>query len=167
MEKKFINPDTIHTPRGYTHVVALQGGRMLFVSGQVAIDKDGQIVGKGDLKVQAHKAAENLVAALKGAGASLADVIKMNTYVVNYKQDDYRAINDMRREFFPKENPPASTLIGVAALAVDGLLIEIEAVAALPYPAESSVGPALRRARVSQRRSRRPLRARAAAARTA
>jgi enamine deaminase RidA (YjgF/YER057c/UK114 family) len=105
MEKKFINPDTIHTPRGYTHVVALQGGRMLFVSGQVAIDKDGQIVGKGDLKVQAHKAAENLVAALKGAGASLADVIKMNTYVVNYKQDDYRAINDMRREFRKKTRP--------------------------------------------------------------
>ena len=131
MEKKFINPDTIHTPRGYTHVVALQGGRMLFVSGQV--DRQGrQIVGKGDLKAQAFKAAENLVAALKGAGASLADVIKMNTYVVNYKQEDYRAINDMRREFFPKENPPASTLIGVAALAVDGLLIEIEAVAALP-----------------------------------
>src|SRR5216683_3338970 len=113
MEKKFINPDTIHTPRGYTHIVALQGGRMLFVSGQVAIDKEGQIVGRGDLKTQARKAAENLVAALKGAGASLADVVKMNTYVVNYKQDDYRTIADMRREFFPKENPPASTLIGV------------------------------------------------------
>src|SRR5882724_90273 len=121
MEKHFINADMIHTPRGYTHVVAVQGGRMLFVSGQVAIDKDGQIVGKGDLKAQAHKAFENLTGALKGAGASLTDVI-------NYKQDDYRAINDARREFFPKENPPASTLIGVAALAVDGLLIEIEAV---------------------------------------
>src|SRR5258708_13551253 len=106
MEKHFINADTIHTPRGYTHVVAVQGGRMLFVSGQVAIDKDGQIVGKGDLKVQAHKAAENLVAALKGAGASLADVIKMNTYVANYKQDDYRPINDLRRQFFPTPNPP-------------------------------------------------------------
>ncbi|HVA83564.1 MAG TPA: RidA family protein [Candidatus Binataceae bacterium] len=132
MEKTFINADTIHTPRGYTHVVAVQGGRMLFVSGQVAIDKDGQIVGRGDLKAQARKAAENLVAALKGAGASLADVVKMNTYVVNYKQDDYRAIADMRREFFPRENPAASTLIGVAALAIDGLLIEIEAVAVLP-----------------------------------
>lgn len=109
MEKKYINPDTIHVPRGYTHIVALQGGRMLFVSGQVAIDKEGQIVGRGDLKTQARKAAENLVAALKGAGASLADVVKMNTYVVNYKQDDYRTIADMRREFFPKENPPAST----------------------------------------------------------
>jgi enamine deaminase RidA (YjgF/YER057c/UK114 family) len=132
MEKKFINPGAMHTPRGYTHIVEVRDGRLLFVSGQVAIDKDGQIVGKGDLKAQARKAAENLIAALAGAGASLADVIKMNTYVVNYKQDDYRAINDMRREFFPKENPPASTLIGVVALAVDGLLIEIEAVAALP-----------------------------------
>ena len=105
MEKKFINANTIHTPRGYTRVVEVQGGRLLFVSGQVAIDKDGQIVGRGDLKAQARQAAENLIAALKGAGAALADVIKMNTYVVNYKQDDYRAIADMRREFFPKENP--------------------------------------------------------------
>jgi len=56
----------------------------------------------------------------------------MNTYVVNYQQDDYRAIAEVRREFFARENPPASTLIGVAALAVEGLLIEIEAVAALP-----------------------------------
>jgi enamine deaminase RidA (YjgF/YER057c/UK114 family) len=132
MEKKFINPDTLHTPRGYTHVVALAGGRMLFVSGQVAIGKDGQIVGPGELKTQAHQAMENLAAALKGAGASLADVIKMNTYVVNYRPDDYRAIAEVRREFFARENPPASTLIGVAALAVEGLLIEIEAVAALP-----------------------------------
>jgi len=132
MEKKFINADTIHTPRGYTHVVALQGGRMLFVSGQVAIDKDGQLVGGGDLKAQVRKATENLVGALKGAGAAITDVIKMTTYVVNYKQDDYRTIADVRREFFPKENPPAATLIGVAALAVEGLLVEIEAVAALP-----------------------------------
>jgi enamine deaminase RidA (YjgF/YER057c/UK114 family) len=133
MDKKFINPDTMHTPRGYTHVVTVQGaGRMIFVSGQVAIDKEGQIVGQGDLKTQARKAAENLVSALKGAGATLSDVVKMNTYVVNYKEDDYRAIAEMRGEVFPKENPPASTLIGVAALAVEGLLIEMEAVAAIP-----------------------------------
>jgi enamine deaminase RidA (YjgF/YER057c/UK114 family) len=132
MEKKFINPESIHTPRGYTHVTEVRDGRMLFVSGQVALDKEGQLVGRGDLKAQAHQAMENLAAALKGAGGSLADVIKMNTYVVNYQQDDYRAIAEVRREFFARENPPASTLIGVAALAVEGLLIEIEAVAALP-----------------------------------
>lgn len=132
MEKKFINPETIHVPRGYTHVVTVEGGRLVFVSGQVAVDKDGQIVGRGDLGIQTRKAFENLTAALKGAGATLADVVKLNTYVVNYKQDDYRAISQMRREFFPKENPSASTLVGVAALAVDGLLIEIEAVAAVP-----------------------------------
>ena len=132
MEKKFINPESIHTPRGYTHVVELHGGRMLFVSGQVALDKEGQLVGRGDLKAQAHKAMENLAGALKGAGGSLSDVVKMNTYVVNYKPDDYRAIAEVRREFFARENPPASTLIGVASLAVEGLLIEIEAVAALP-----------------------------------
>ena len=89
------------------------------------------MVGKGDLRAQAEKASANLVAALKAAGATAADVVKMNTYVVNYKADDYRIVREERARIFPAENPPASTLIGVQALAIDGLLIEIEAVAAV------------------------------------
>jgi len=129
MEKKFINPAELSAPRGYTHVVTARGGRMIFVSGQVAIDKDGAIVGRGDLAAQARQAASNLKAALASADATLDDVVKMNTYVVNYRPEDYKAIAAMRREFFAAENPPASTLVGVAALAIDGLLIEIECVA--------------------------------------
>lgn len=129
MEKKFINPPTLATPRGYTHVVTATGGKTVFVAGQVAWDLKGEIVGKGDLRAQATQAYTNLRAALAAAGATPADVVKMNTYVVNFKAADLPVIREVRGQFFPQENLPASTLVGVQALALDGLLIEVEAVA--------------------------------------
>jgi len=129
MEKKFINPPTLATPRGYTHVVTAAGGNMVFIAGQVAWDVKGEIVGKGDLRAQATQAYTNLKAALAAAGATTADVAKMNTYVVNFKSTDLSVIREVRSQFFPQENLPASTLVGVQALAMDGLLIEVEAVA--------------------------------------
>ena len=132
MEKKFVNSESIHPPRGYTHAVSAQGGRMVFVAGQVPFSKDMQLVGSGDLRAQARQAFQNLSAALVAAGATFADVVKVNTYVVNYKQSDLALIGEVRREFFNKENPPASTMVGVQALALDGILIEIEAIAVVP-----------------------------------
>ena len=133
MEKKFVNPQAILAPRGYTHVVTVEGARtMVFVSGQVAVDKEGKIVGDGDLKTQIKKAAENLIAALAAVAAQPADIVKMNTYIVNYRQQDYAAMREARALLFPDGDPPASTLIGVHSLAVEGLLVEIEAIAALP-----------------------------------
>lgn len=130
MEKKYLNPDTLLTPRGYTHVVTVEGARkMVFVSGQVAVDKEGKLVGQGDLKAQVKKAAENLTAALKAAGATPADIVKTNTYIVNYKQENYSSLREARATLFPSGEPPASTLIGVTALAVEGLLVEMEAIA--------------------------------------
>ncbi len=131
MEKHFFNPSSVHKPRGYTHVVAVDGGRMVFVAGQVAFDQDGNLVGTGNLRAQADKALDNLVAALAAAGATAADVVKINTYVVSYKPADLAIVREARARFFGDQNPPASTLIGVQALAVEGLLIEIEAVAAV------------------------------------
>ena len=131
MEKKFINPQTLSTPRGYTHAVTAQGGKTIFVSGQVAFDVKGEIVGKGDLRAQARQAYENLKSALAAAGATPADVVKMNTYVVNYKPADITVIRETRGQVFPQDNPPASTLVGVQALALDGLLIEVEAIAVI------------------------------------
>ncbi len=129
MEKKFINPEALAAPRGYTHVVTAQGGKMVFVSGQVAFDVKGEIVGKGDLGAQAKQAYENLKAALAAAGATPADVVKMNTYIVNYKPENLPVIREARSQAFSQENPPASTLVGVQALALEGLLIEVEAIA--------------------------------------
>jgi enamine deaminase RidA (YjgF/YER057c/UK114 family) len=129
MEKKFINPPTLAAPRGYSHVVTASGGKMVFIAGQVAWDVKGEIVGKGDLRAQATQAYANLKVALAAAGATTADVVKLNTYVVNFKSADLPVIREVRNQFFPQENLPASTLVGVQALAVEGLLIEIEAVA--------------------------------------
>ncbi len=132
MERKNVNPETLVTPRGYSQVVTIDGARKLaFVSGQVAVDREGKLVGAGDLRAQIKKAAENLVAALAAVGARPADIVKMNTYIVNYRQQDYSAMREARAVLFPEGEPPASTLIGVQSLAVEGLLVEIEAIAAL------------------------------------
>ena len=129
MEKQFFNPSNMHRPRGYTHAVTVDGGRLIFIAGQVAFDKEGNLVGKGDLRAQTEKALDNLVAALAAAGATPADVVKVNTYVVNYRPADYPIIREARARVFEGQNPPASTLIGVQALAVEELLIEIDAIA--------------------------------------
>lgn len=129
MPKEYINSKSAHRPLGYTHAVAARGGRTIYVSGQVAFDQANQIVGRGDLAAQTRQVMRNLVAQLEAAGAKISDVVKITSYVVNYKDADRAVIRDVRNEFFSQENPPASTLIGVAALAIEGLLIEIEAVA--------------------------------------
>jgi len=132
MEKKFANPPALHPARGYTHAVTVEGGRrMVFVAGQVALTKEMQLVGAGDLAAQARQAFLNLGAVLEGVNASFSDVVKITTYVVNYKPSDLAMIGQARREFFGNENPPASTLVGVQALAAEGLLIEVEAIAML------------------------------------
>ena len=132
MEKKYINPDTLLTPRGYTHIVTIAGpAKLIFISGQVAIDQEGKLVGAGDLTAQIGQATANLKAALVAAGSAPADIVKINTYIVNYKQSDYPAVREARAELFPEAQPPASTLVGVTSLAVDGLLVEIEAIAAV------------------------------------
>jgi enamine deaminase RidA (YjgF/YER057c/UK114 family) len=132
VEKKYINPDTLMTPRGFTQVVTIAGpAKLVFISGQVAIDKEGKVVGPGDLKTQIRQAAINLKAALTAAGATAADIVKTNTYIVNYKQSDYSAMREARAELFPDGEPPASTMVGVTSLAVDGLLVEMEAIAAV------------------------------------
>lgn len=132
MEKKYVNPDTLLAPRGYTHVVTIAGpAKLIFVSGQVAVDKEGKLVGPGDLKAQIRQAATNLKAALAAVGATSKDIVKTNTYIVNYKQSDYSAMRDARSELFPEGELPASTLVGVTSLAVDGLMVEMEAIAAV------------------------------------
>jgi enamine deaminase RidA (YjgF/YER057c/UK114 family) len=132
MERKNVNPDALLTPRGYSHVVTVEGAQKLaFIAGQVAIDKEGKIVGAGDLAAQIKQVAHNLIAALAGVGAKPSDIVKMNTYIVQYKPSDYAAMREARAILFPSGEPPASTLIGVHSLAVEGLLVEIEAIAAI------------------------------------
>jgi enamine deaminase RidA (YjgF/YER057c/UK114 family) len=100
MERKNINPDTLLTPRGYSHVVSIEGAQKLaFIAGQVAVDKEGKLVGAGDLTAQIKQVAHNLIAALAAAGAKPSDIVKMNTYIVNYKPTDYGDARGARDSF--------------------------------------------------------------------
>jgi enamine deaminase RidA (YjgF/YER057c/UK114 family) len=128
-EKQFLNPKDLNVPGGFTHVVTANPGKMIFVSGQVALNKQGEVVGKGDLRAQATQVFENLKVALAVAGATFADVVKMNTFVVNYKPADVTVLREVRGKYVSKEKPPASTLVGVQSLVREDFLIEIEAIA--------------------------------------
>lgn len=128
-EKRFIYPEGLVRPPTYTPVVTARGGRTIYVSGQVPVNAKGELVGKGDLAAQAEQAFRNVDTALKGAGTSFADVVKITTFVVGYKPEHRAVMHQVRSKYVSKEHPPASTLLGVEALAVAGYLIEVEAVA--------------------------------------
>ena len=127
-----INPPGLMKPTGYTHTVTVQGGKLVFVAGQVALDKEGNVVGKGDLKAQAQQVYDNLKLALAAAGASPKDVVKAVGFVVNYNPSQLPVLREARQAFFGGAEPPASTLVGVQALAREDFLIEIEVVAVVP-----------------------------------
>jgi enamine deaminase RidA (YjgF/YER057c/UK114 family) len=117
----FINP-------AFSQVVVAAGTRTIYTAGQVSIDEQGELVGPGDLAAQTAQVMRNVGLALAAAGAGFADVVKITTYVVNYRPEQRAIISRARAPFFA-DPPPASTLIGVAALALPEWLIEIEAVA--------------------------------------
>src|SRR5688572_4496665 len=114
MPTEHINPSGVSKPANYSHVVEAKGSRIIFVSGQVATDKDGNVVGKGDLARQAEQVYENLKTCLAARGATFADVTKFTTFIVNFNAaTDRPVINEIRQRYLPSENPPASTLVGV------------------------------------------------------
>ena len=131
MNKQFINPEGLLKPGAYTPVVRVTGGSTLYISGQVSQDAAGNVVGKGDLLAQAEQVYKNLGIALAAAGASFADVVKLNVYVVDYEPEHRALLQSVRKKQVSKENPPASTLVGVQALARLEFLVEIEAVAVI------------------------------------
>lgn len=129
MSRDYINPPELSTPTGYTHVVRARGSQMIYLAGQVAFDRTGTLIGRGDLRAQAVQVFENLNAALAAADATFADVVKMTMFILNYSPEMRPILREVRDLYLAAERPPANTLVGVQALAVDGLLIEIEAVA--------------------------------------
>ncbi|MGE0816637.1 MAG: RidA family protein [Vicinamibacterales bacterium] len=121
-----LNPPGLSTPTGYTHVVSARGGRTIYVSGQVALDAAGQVVGRGDLRAQASQVFANLETALKAAGATFDDVVKTNYYMLDASQ--VQVVREIRSRYFTRELP-ASTLVQVGRLANADFLLEIEVVA--------------------------------------
>jgi len=127
---KRTNPPTLSAPTGYTHVVEVTGpNKTIYISGQIAYDKDGKLVGAGDMQAQAEQVFKNLDAALTAAGAKLSDVVKMNSYITDMSR--IQAVRDVRARYF-KDALPASTFVQVAGLVRPDLLLEIEVVAVLP-----------------------------------
>src|SRR5205809_1110168 len=120
------NPPTLSKPTGYTHVVEVSGGKTVYVSGQIALDKDGKVVGEGDMKAQAEQVFKNLQAALAAAGAKFSDVVKMNSYITDMSK--VQAVRDVRARYFG-DAAPASTFVEVKGLVRPELLLEIEVVA--------------------------------------
>ena len=126
---KRTNPPTLSKPTGYSHVVEATGGKTVYISGQIALDKDGKVVGEGDMKAQAEQVFKNLQTALASAGATFKDVVKMNTYTTDMSQ--VQPIRDVRARYFG-DTVPASTLVQVVHLARPEFMLEIEVIAIVP-----------------------------------
>jgi len=125
--KRFLSPETLPPPFGYSHVVDSPGGRIIYISGQVPLDPAGQLVGEGDVAAQARQVFQNLSAALEAAGASWSDVVKLGFFVVDVSQMD--SVRPVRDGYVNTREPPASTLIEVSQLFRDDVLVEVDAVA--------------------------------------
>ena len=130
MPRQYPPVEDLAAPKGYSHVVSASGGTPVYVAGQVALDADGRVVGPGDLRIQTEHVYKNLVRALAAAGARIDDLVKITTYVVDFKPADRDVIREVRSRFV-EGTPPASTLVGVQALVMPELLIEIEAIAVI------------------------------------
>ena len=128
-EIEHIRPDGLANNPAYTQVVTGRGSRIVQISGQVALDRDGNLVGGDDLGAQTEQVMINLEIALGAAGAFFDDVVKIVTYVVDYRPEHRAIVGEVRGRYLSTESPPASTLVGVTALAAPELLVEIEAMA--------------------------------------
>lgn len=123
------HPTGLFQNPAYSQVVVASGARTIYISGQVALDEKGAIVGAGDLSAQTTQVMKNIGLALAAANATFSDVVKITTYVVGYRPEHRAIIGQARSPFFANMPPPASTLVGVSALAAPEWLIEIEAIA--------------------------------------
>jgi enamine deaminase RidA (YjgF/YER057c/UK114 family) len=119
-------PEGVAPGTGYTHVVT-GTGRLIAVSGQVALDRYGEVVGQGDPAAQARQVFENLRRCLAAAGATFGDVIKLTYYLTDIAH--LPAVRTVRSEFLDTDRPPASTAVQVVALFRPEILLEVEAFA--------------------------------------
>jgi len=127
--REAINPESLPPPPGYSQVVKTSGGTTVYLAGQVAWDRDRNIVGEGDFEAQTRQVFHNLVEALGAAHAAMTDLVKIGIYVVDHDLEKMAIIRSVRDELLNGVTPPTSTLLGVEALAVPGLMLEIDGIA--------------------------------------
>jgi enamine deaminase RidA (YjgF/YER057c/UK114 family) len=126
---RFINPETVHPPFGYSHVVEVTAGRLVYIAGQVALDPTGALVGADDIRAQTRQVFDNLRAALQAVGAGFEQVVKLNFYLVDATQ--LPVVREVRDQYLNTRQPPASTAVEVRGLFREDALIEVEAVAVI------------------------------------
>jgi enamine deaminase RidA (YjgF/YER057c/UK114 family) len=128
-----INPPSLYdsVQYGFSHATLQEGGRTLFLAGQVGWNERCEIVGEGDLAAQTRQALKNLGTVLATVGGTAANIVSLRTYVVNHSPDKLGVVLQEIGTFFGSATPAPNTFIGVAALALPPFLVEIEAIAAL------------------------------------
>ena len=128
MEREIINPESVHSTQGVGYSHAARVGETLYIAGQVALDKEGLLVGRGDAEAQTHQAYANLRAILEELGGSMGDIVKLTTYLTS--RDCLEGFRKARNETLSAPFPP-NTLVFVSGLAQPEYLVEIEAIAVL------------------------------------
>lgn len=124
-----LNPPSLPPAHGYSHVVIAPAGRLVSISGQVAIDSTGAVVGEGDFMAQCVQVFENLDGALRSAGLTFSDVVRTDMFVTSL--DHLSDLRECRTRYLPAKDPPTSTLLKVEALFRPELLLEIAVEAVL------------------------------------
>ena len=154
---KFLNPPALSKPPGYTHVVEITGpARIVYLAGQLGMDKDGKLAGApGDFRAQAVATFENLKAALASVGATFKDVVKVNNYLTDMSH--LPIFREVRDGYLNMAAPPASTTIEIPRLAREGALLESEAIVVLPGKAAAPARAAgkAKRSKPAKKRKRR------------
>ena len=128
--REFFSPQTLPPPVGYSQIAKVNKGAMVYIAGQVASDASGKLVGEGNFEAQVEQVFKNLEIAMEAAGGTMADIVKLNIYLVaEVQQSEVPKLRAIRDRYVNVQNPPASTLVTVVRLARPGWLVEIEAVA--------------------------------------
>jgi enamine deaminase RidA (YjgF/YER057c/UK114 family) len=126
-----IDPPELGTPPGYSQVVEVIAGRIIFIAGQTALDRDGKVVGKSDFAAQAAQVFYNLTVALQASGCTAANLVKLTVFLTD--MNNLASYREARNQFFASVTPPAApavTLVEVSKLYGADFMIEIEAIAA-------------------------------------
>ncbi len=142
MRKHHLNPKELFDPRFFTHTVSIAGpAKLVYISGQVSYDRDGIVVGKGDIGAQSEQVFKSLTHNLRAAGATWSDVVKMNAYMVDISAEALNIYRGVRGRYLDPNKLPASTLVGVERLVHEDLLLEVELIAALQQTGSRAVKP--------------------------
>src|SRR5512140_2407711 len=132
MSTEFLSPATLPPPVGYSHIARVNKGTLIYLAGQVSADASGALVGESNCEAQAERVLANGQIAVEAAGATMAVIVRLNTYIVaDVAPAEVAEMRAIRGRYLGAGKPPASTLVYVSRLAQPGWLIEVEAVAAL------------------------------------